>query len=310
MTMIVGYAPDERGRAALHLGALLARSAGDRLVVCSVVPSPWVPGMARVDAEYRSYLDATADEALERARANLPGGVEATFVRHSARSAAVGLLELAAEHEAVLVVLGSSSAGAFGHIVLGSVTDRLLHSSPVSLALAPRGFRSRDDAMVSRVTTAYGGSSAESLVVAAASVAERVGARLRIASFAVWTKPPYTMTLGTDSEDLVMREWTAALEKTAQLTLTRVEGLPATLAKVETVIGRGATWQEALDDVGWTEGDVMVVGSSELGPVAQVFLGSRATKILRHSPVPVVVVPRERADVLAERAAGASGEER
>ena len=33
-------------------------------------------------------------------------------------------------------------------------------------------------------------------------------------------------------------------------------------------------------------------GHSELelpGPVAQVFLGSRATKILRHSPVPVVV---------------------
>jgi nucleotide-binding universal stress UspA family protein len=310
MTMIVGYAPDERGRAALHLGALLARSAGDRLIVSSVVPSPWVPGMARVDAEYRSYLDATADEALQRAQANLPPGVEASFVRHSARSAAVGLLELAAEHEAVLVVLGSSSAGAFGHIVLGSVTDRLLHSSPVSLALAPRGFRSRDDATVTRVTTAYGGSSAESLVVAAASVAERVGATLRIASFAVWTKPPYTMTLGTDSEDLVLREWTAALEKTAQITLTRVEGLPATLAKVETVIGRGATWQEALDDVGWTEGDVMVVGSSELGPVAQVFLGSRATKILRHSPVPVVVVPRERADVLAERAAGASGEER
>ena len=310
MTMIVGYAPDERGRAALHLGALLARSAGDRLIVSSVVPSPWVPGMARVDAEYRSYLDATADEALQRAQANLPTGVEASFVRHSARSAAVGLLELAAEHEAVLVVLGSSSAGAFGHIALGSVTDRLLHSSPVSLALAPRGFRSRDDATVTRVTTAYGGSSAESLVVAAASVAERVGATLRIASFAVWTKPPYTMTLGTDSEDLVLREWTAALEKTAQITLTRVEGLPATLAKVETVIGRGATWQEALDDVGWTEGDVMVVGSSELGPVAQVFLGSRATKILRHSPVPVVVVPRERADVLAERAAGASGEER
>jgi hypothetical protein len=44
--------------------------------------------------------------------------------------------------------------------------------------------------------------------------------------------------------------------------------------------------------------------------VAQVFLGSRATKILRHSPVPVVVVPRERADVLAQRAAGASDQKR
>jgi nucleotide-binding universal stress UspA family protein len=32
-----------------------------------------------------------------------------------------------------------------------------------------------------------------------------------------------------------------------------------------------------------------------------VFLGSRATKILRHSPVPVVVVPRGRAEQLADK---------
>ena len=36
MTLIVGYAPDERGAGALHLGALLARSGGDDLLVCSV----------------------------------------------------------------------------------------------------------------------------------------------------------------------------------------------------------------------------------------------------------------------------------
>ena len=57
------------------------------------------------------------------------------------------------------------------------------------------------------------------------------------------------------------------------------------------MIGSGASWDEAIDDVGWDDGDVLVVGSSDLGPIAQVFLGSRATKILRHSPVPVVVVP-------------------
>jgi nucleotide-binding universal stress UspA family protein len=58
------------------------------------------------------------------------------------------------------------------------------------------------------------------------------------------------------------------------------------------VIGRGETWAEALDDVEWADGDVLVVGSSSLGPVARVFLGSRSAKIVRHSPVPVVVVPR------------------
>ena len=43
-------------------------------------------------------------------------------------------------------------------------------------------------------------------------------------------------------------------------------------------------------------------GQSELelpGPVAQVFLGSRATKILRQSPVPVVV-PRGQANEIAK----------
>jgi len=299
MTMIVGYAPDERGKAALHLASMLARSSNDDLVVASVVPAPWIPGVAKVDAEYREYLDETAQAALERARANLPGDQPATFVRHSARSAPVGLLELAQEHAANLIVLGSSSDGSFGHIALGSVTDRLVHSSPVSLALAPRGYRGRPDLKVSRATAAYGGSAgADNLVVAAAEVAARVGASLRIASFAVWARPAYTTRLGTDSEDDVLEKWTETMKRAASEAVADVEALsPA--PTVETVIGRGSSWAEALDDVGWGEGDVLVVGSSDLGPVAQVFLGSRATKILRHSPVPVIVVPRGRSEELA-----------
>ena len=44
MTIVVGIAPEERGRAALHLAAMLARSTGDDLVVCTVVPAPWLAG--------------------------------------------------------------------------------------------------------------------------------------------------------------------------------------------------------------------------------------------------------------------------
>ena len=139
--------------------------------------------MAKVDAEYREYLDETAGEALDRARERLPAGVSATYVRHSARSAAVGLLELAEEHQAKVIVLGSSSHGSFGHVALGSVTDRLVHSSPVTLAFAPRGFRCRPDLTVSRATAAYGGSAgADELVLAAANVAagQRRGAPDRV----------------------------------------------------------------------------------------------------------------------------------
>jgi nucleotide-binding universal stress UspA family protein len=303
MTILVGYAPDERGKAGLQLASMLARSADVDLVVACVLPVPWVPGMARIDAEYREELERTADRALEQAEAYLAPGVRASFVRHAARSAPAGLLELASKREANLIVLGSSSQGAFGHIALGSVTDRLVHSSPVSVALATRGFRTSPDARVTRVTAAYGGtSSAQQLVVAAASVAAEVGASMRIASLAVWSLPAYTTRLGTDSEDLVFEAWKEEVTQAARAALAQVEGLATAPRDVEMVIGRGQSWGEALDDLAWGEGDVLVMGSSELGPVAQVFLGSRATKILRSSPVPVVVVPRSRAEELAEKA--------
>jgi nucleotide-binding universal stress UspA family protein len=306
MTIVAGYAPDERGKESVHLAAMLARSAADELVVTSVVPAPWMPGMARIDAEYREHLDRAADHALERARAVIPDDVTASFVRHSARSAPAGLLEVAEQHGANMLVLGSSSAGVFGHVVLGSVTDRLVHSSPITLALAPRGFRAGPDARVARVTAAYGGSSgAEQLVAAAAFVAAQVGAALRIASFAVWSRPDYTTALGTDSEELVLEEWTTQVTSHARAALAQVEELATAPRDVELGIGSGPAWADAIEDIGWAaEGDVLVVGSSELGPVARVFLGSRATMILRHSPVPVAVVPRGRAEELAERARG------
>ena len=85
--------------------------------------------------------------------------------------------EVAKQNDEYMIVVGTSSAGVFGHISLGSVTNRLLHSSPVAIALAPRGFRSQPGAKVKRVTAAYDGSaSAESLLLAAARVAVWVGA--------------------------------------------------------------------------------------------------------------------------------------
>jgi nucleotide-binding universal stress UspA family protein len=304
MTLLVGYPPDGRGKGALHLAGMLARSGSDDLVVACVVPAPWAPGMARIDSEYQQYLDEAAEAALEDARSNAPSGVQATFVRHGAGSVPVGLLQLAEKHDARLLVLGSSSAGPFGHVSLGSVTDRLLHSSPLPLALAPRGFRGKVDAGVARVTVAYGGSSSVSLVVAAAAVAAAVGATLRLASFAVWSRPAYTSTLGTESEDQVLEEWQRTLRAAVGKALEQVQELDRRPSDIETVVGRGESWREAMEDVDWEEGDVLVVGSSALGPLAKVFLGSRAAKIVRHSPVPVVLVPRGAADELAEASVG------
>jgi len=79
--------------------------------------------------------------------------------------------------------------------------------------------------------------------------------------------------------------------------------------EVEAGIAEGRDWEEALDSLPWEEAEVLVVGSSRLGPVARVFLGSNATKIIRSSPVPVLVIPSS-ADVhLDAAAAGRAGVE-
>ena len=303
MTLVVGYAPDARGEAALHLAGMLARSFGDDLVVCSVIPTPWAPGMARVDAEHDAFLDQLADEALEQARAMLAAGIAATFVRHRARSAPAGLLAVADEHDARMIVLGSSSGGPLGHVVLGSVTDRLLHSSHLPVVLAPRGFRSKPDAKVARVTAAYGETAeSEDLIVAAAAVAARVGAVLRIASFAVWRHSTHITQPGTDYEDAIHADWQSTIAKIAGAALHDVGALPEAPRALQTAIGRGETWAAAIGDIDWEVGDILVVGSSAGGPVARVFLGSRASKIVRNSPVPVIVIPRRTVAELADRA--------
>ena len=61
---------------------------------------------------------------------------------------------------------------------------------------------------------------------------------------------------------------------------------------VEVVIGTGHDWREAVEDVPWETGDMLLLGSGAAGQAAQVFLGSAASKILRHAPVPVMIVPR------------------
>ena len=62
---------------------------------------------------------------------------------------------------------------------------------------------------------------------------------------------------------------------------------------VETVVATGRDWSEALGRLDWQDGDVLVVGFvPERDPGPRVFIGTNATRIVRHSPVPAVVVPR------------------
>ena len=301
MSVVVGVAPDGRSTAAVRLGATVARAAGEGLVLATVVPAQRPAGVGRIDAEYQAYLDEVARAALDRARAEVPPDVGVTERAVHARSVPRGLLEAAAE--ASVLVIGSSGAGPLGRVSLGSVGEHLLHACAVPVALVPRGYRCDAGAPVGRVTAAFAGDAESAdLVIAAAGLATRVGAALRMASFAVRPAPPRTIAVGPRIEDAVVDEWVAHVEKEQRRVLELVAALPVAPPTDVAVIGRGHDWADALAEVEWADGDVLVVGSSTSGPLERVFLGSRASKIVRNAPVPVVALPRGAVERLADAA--------
>ena len=305
MTILVGYPLKRRAKAVLSLAGMLARTSGEDLVVCVVTPAPWMPGLSRADQGYRAYIDDLVDTAMAQAREDMPADVTAKYVTVASKSAPGGLLDAAREHQASVIVVGSSDAGQFGYISLSSVADRLLHSSHIPVAVATRGFRAVGGS-IKRVTLAFtGGDQSSLLLVSARALAAQYGCKLRLASFAVHLSPPETARF-KDEHASVLAEWTENIYAAAEKALT--EGGHPPVEQPEIVIGHGEDWDEAFESVEWEPGDVLVIGSSETGPVARVFLGSRATKIVRHTPVPVIVVPREAAEEFAEEAQRESGD--
>ena len=294
MTLVVGLSPDERSGGALALGAVLGRSVGAELVVTTVAPHGWdVPSLARVDAEYTAYLAEQARDALAAARERLGDDLRARFEERSARSVPAGVLDAVRATHADLVVLGSSTHGALGRVTLGSVTDRLLHSAHVPLAMAPRDYRPPAGTRVRRLTYAYDGAPGiEPTVLRVAALAARIGATLRLGSFGVRPQGMVTAGVGAHAEDQILAAWRAETADAQELVREHLSKVSAVALPVETAIGTGSGWSAALDAVDWGADDVLVLGSSGEGRPSRVFIGSRATKIITRAAVPVLVVPR------------------
>lgn len=290
--IVVGYGADKKGRSALELARLLAVTARSPLIVCSAVPSRWRPvSIARqADHDFVAQLRRGAEEALADAAkrlGELPVPIDYEVV--TARSSPSALLQCAESHHAGLIVAGSAD-GPWGHIALGSVTDRLVHSSAWPVAIAPRGLRYHPSQVVPRVTVAFDGTDDGLAVVdRAGELARSLRAPLRLVTFGVRGPTMIPPEVGLDAEDLVLAQWRVEAEESLARAITLIGARSST---VESCVGIGNSWSEALDDPTWREGEILVVGSSSTGSLlARVFLGSTATRILRHSPVPVVVVP-------------------
>ena len=304
MTIVVGANPFGDLHGAIDLGITLARTLPEAtgafvLVVATVIPPGWtVPSMARVDGEMQEWVEARADEAKAAVRSTLLAGraddLTVEFVRLTDRSTPRALAALAEQRDATALVLGSSPDGPEGRVVVGSTADYLLHSSPVPLAIAPRAYRcapSTTDVAAHRLTCSFSGSGvAASAVRWAARLTREIDVQLRVASFGVRSATMYPPEIGTDIESEVTAQWREQMAE-AQAALALAAASSTTTPSSSS--RPGPAGREALSSVDWMPNELLVLGSSSAGTLQRVFLGTSATKIIRHSPVPVLVVPRD-----------------
>jgi nucleotide-binding universal stress UspA family protein len=292
VTVVVGYLAGKGGRSALHLAVEAAKTLKTSLTVTTVVPRPWMtPSSARIDAEYAQYAEQLAADSAKEAQlciGALSDGLKVSYHKVAHRSVSGGLLEAVEEFTPEVLVLGSAADGKLGQVVLGSTADRLLHSSPVPLAISPRGYRGSKAGGLSRITCAYPGTPESLHVVERVSaLAERLDVPMRVVTFAVRGRTMYPPEVGLRAEDSILEAWASHAREL--LTQLKSDGVVGDDVVLQVVTGNG--WDQALDAADWQDGELLALGTSPSTGIARVFLGSRASKILRHSPVPVLVLP-------------------
>ncbi|WP_242911123.1 universal stress protein [Actinomadura terrae] len=305
MRVLVGYAPDDRGDDALALASRFVRAAGASLTVAHVHPPGWrTRGPGSVDAEWVAYLRERADAALDRAVDHLyPLSLRDGVTRrvHAHRGSGRGLIEIARDTGAGLIVIGSAPRGRRGRIAIGSTADQLLHGSPVPVLLAPRGYAEEAPPRFERLTIAYWRHrDAGGPLASAAGLARLLGLPIRLLTLVL--RPPGLAGRFRDAGDLMARQLAQAEESLAQAAALFTDDPDApggvsgagTLgeADVETeaVVGTGVT--AALGSCDMLPGEVLACLSSNDGPLRKVFLGEGSGKIVRAAPCPVLVLPR------------------
>lgn len=290
-TCLVGYTPDYAGQEALSLARMMTASSGSNLVVCTVVPEIWGhPSLAPVDKEYGDFLAQHAQDTLDKARAQLGDLPNVRYIKFGARSATQGLTQAAKEENADIIVLGSSRSGSSGRLEVGTVAGEIMHLAEVPIAMAPRDYRAKLGTHLPRLTCAYSGSEeASGTVLEALGLATSLGVQLRLVSFAVRDRQMYPSLVGYQAEKEVQAAW----REQARASLERVcKQLAGHAPPIDIDVAEGETWDDALSSIEWESGEVLVLGSSRMGVLQRVFLGSNAKKIMRASPVPVMVLPR------------------
>jgi nucleotide-binding universal stress UspA family protein len=289
--LVVGYEGGSTGHDALSFANRWAAASADPVTVVTVHPGTAFTGLGRVDAEWVAYEREEADQLLHEAKGLIADGVDASYRRVDAGSAAHGLSDIVEPRDGEgvsLLVLGSRRTRGMRRTFPGSTAERLLHGAAAPVTVVPWGYADSEDRPLRRVAVAFVDTPEGRVAFQHASlIAQHLSASLTVLSVVPDTRvvpglgEPRMFEHETrrgyqESLDAVVKSAPAGLDVTGRL-------LPGPVV-------------DALSDLSLDDCDLLVCGSRGYGPVRRVLLGGVSSRVVRHSRVPVVVTPRGEAE--------------
>lgn len=285
MHLTVGYLATHTGDDGVALASVLARTFDATVDVLLVVREEYPDGHPG-RPEYQQLLIKKGEQWIARAVSALAeDGVVANSTVMVGDSFAETLLAFAEEKSSDLIVVGGARDGFFGGHTIGPVTGALLHSSPIPLALAPRGYAEDPDDTIDTITAAVPTRPGDDNPLPfAITLASAGGLAIRMLSLVSAENLPESA-----SAREVRQLQVAAAEENLGVAARALPDAP----DIESLVADGLTLESALKKLNWDDGDLLVVGSSRFAAPRRIFLGSTAARILAGVDVPVIVVPKD-----------------
>lgn len=287
--ILAAFAPTKSGREPVEFGLAAGRVTGAPLTVVHVRRGgPLVDQFATVDDSAGDDEQGLEHLRLDFQRNRTPAEIEVI----DARTITGGLSRAVEKHSPQLLVLGSSTRGAVGSVLLGGTAERILHESPCPIAVVPTGYQ-RPEKGVQLIGVAFSTTpeGREALEVAA-TLARRGGVRLRaITVHEGHAEQQSPGLMAEQHHDADPRERVGAqhrLDVEAELKAA----IDAVAAGVDTEIDVLA--QDPGDALlaASRHVDLLVMGSRARAPRRAVVLGSVSRKVIAGAACPVLVLPR------------------
>jgi nucleotide-binding universal stress UspA family protein len=282
----VGVDGFPEGEDAAALGAALGRAMSADLLLVTVHSEPLI--LPPIGVSWTS-LRKEARATLQKIRGTLAPGARTTV--ETDFSVPRALQRVVHGQHRDLLVMGSSRHAPDGRVRIGKRTRQLLCHFEFPLAVAPRGYRRRENPVFERIGVGYdGGPESRAALELAAYIAAAAGAKLevdvvvddRVSSLA-WAGPP--------KDESARAQWDETVDAEANTRRDEAEAaLRATGAGGRVRARRGRPADALLDLSGNV--DLLVIGSRRWGPMTRVLLGSTGEALLHDAVCPMVVVPR------------------